>query len=96
MSVASWALTPGPYVLGWVFASTNATLTAANITLYGFMSLAAIASGLGGAMSNLAFPGLSASSVAALPTSIGITNTSGYVRTGASVFNQPWMLLQGT
>jgi hypothetical protein len=90
----SWALTPGPYV----FAFAAAPINAASFTFNGVHDPSAIniASGLGAAMSNMILPGISASSVGSIPNSIGITNTSGYLRTGSQVNNQPWVLFQGT
>jgi hypothetical protein len=90
----SWALTPGPYV----FAFAAAPINAASFTFNGIHNPSAInfASGLGAAMSNMILPGISASSVGAIPNSIGITNTSGYLRTGSQALNQPWFLFQGT
>jgi hypothetical protein len=90
----SWALTPGPYV----FAFAAAPINAASFTFNGIHDPSAInfASGLGAAMSNMILPGISVSSVGSIPSSIGITNTSGYLRTGSQVLNQPWFLFQGT
>jgi hypothetical protein len=96
MSVASWSLTPGPYMLAIAFAST--VLSSISLTLYGTASLAAIgASGQGTALSSMAWaPGYSVSSVAALPASVGVSATASFIRTGASVFQQPWISFQGT
>ena len=92
MSVNSWSLTPGPYVFGLWLSTQNS----ASLTIFGNQSGVSISSGLGAALTGFAFDGISASSIAALPASIGISNTSGYLRTGASANNQPWFLIQGT
>ena len=92
MSVASWAFTPGPYVLGIAVASANS----ASLTFYGNQSGNTIVSGGGTFLTNQVFDGFSASSIAAVPTSVAISNTTAYVRTGTSVNNQPWVLFQGT
>ena len=60
------------------------------------MSQVTIASNLQGSLTNQVFPGISVSSIAALPASIAVTNTASYVRTGSQVYNQPWILFQGT
>jgi hypothetical protein len=92
MSVASWALTPGPYVFGVAVASANS----ASLTFYGNQTGNTIVSGGGTFLTNQIFDGFSASSIAAVPTSVAISNTTAYVRTGTSVNNQPWILFQGT
>jgi hypothetical protein len=93
MTIGSLALTPGPYVLGFWGQSTNA----GTMTFWGSASNVSFASGLGASIPNIGpLPGFSASSVAAMPSSIAIANTSGYVRTGSSVNQQPWFMLQGT
>jgi hypothetical protein len=93
LSVTSWSLTPGFYVLGHWGATTNA----GTHTYYGTASALSIASGLGASMSSMVLPGFSASSfTTAMPASIGVTNTSGYVRSGSSVWNQAWVSFQGT
>jgi len=83
-------------MLAIAFAST--VLSSISLTLYGTASLAAIgASGQGTALSSMAWaPGYSVSSVAALPASVGVSATASFIRTGASVFQQPWISFQGT
>jgi hypothetical protein len=92
MTVGSWSLTPGPYALGFVGNSGGAGI----LTFYGNMTTLSILSNLGSNLTNQVFPGISVSSIAALPASIGVTNTASYVRTGSQAYNQPWILFQGT
>jgi hypothetical protein len=96
VSVASWALTPGPYIFGIALAST--VLSSISLTLYGTASFATIgASGQGTMFSTMPWsPGFSTSSVAALPASYAVSNTASIVRTGSSIFQQPWISFQGT
>ena len=98
----TWNLTPGPYVFGFAL-STGTTGTAAGsvfgMSLYGTQSnLSVIQTGETAAISNfsnMVFPGYSQASVTGLPSSVGITNTASYIRSGAQP-TQPWFLLQGT
>ena len=90
----SWVLTPGPYLFGMAIASSNVTQT---VNLYGTASIASVASGFGTAISSMPWlPGFSVSSVTICPASIGVTNTASWVRSGSSVFMQPWISFQGT
>lgn len=66
------------------------------MSYYGPPAQPAIASGQVAAMSTLALNGYSQATVAALPTSFGITNTSGYIRTGVTAAQQPFIIMQGT
>jgi len=74
-------------------ANTNATWT-----MYGVQSLVSIGSNLGFMLTNDVLQGFSVSSLGGggLPSNIPVTNTSGYVRTGVSVYQQPWILFEGT
>jgi hypothetical protein len=90
----SWALTPGQYMFAMAIASSNVAQTC---NVYGTASLVSVASGFGTAVSSMPWlPGFSVSSVTACPASVGVTNTASWVRTGASVFQQPWVSFQGT
>lgn len=92
MSVASWAFTPGPYVLGvWV-----KTANSASLAFYGNYAQNSIVSGMGSLLTNMVFPGYLNASTAAWPGSISIKNTTQWIRSGTSAFNQPWVLFQGT
>jgi hypothetical protein len=92
MSVASWALTPGPYLFGfWV-----STQNSASMSFYGEVQQPAISSGQVAAMSNLMLKGYSQATTNALPSSFGITNTASYIRTGATAAQQPTIIMQGT
>ena len=90
----TWNLTPGPYVL----AIAMRTINSMSFTFNGLHdpSAVAIGSGQSAFLNSIALPGYSISSVAALPATIGVSNTASYVRTGSSIFNQPWALFQGT
>jgi hypothetical protein len=94
MSVNSWALTPGPYVLGFV--AETAAGGNGQVTFFGNKSQITIASGLQGSLTNQVVPGFSSASITTLPTSIAISDTTDFVRTGSLVYNQPWILFQGT
>jgi hypothetical protein len=96
ISVASWPVTAGPYMLAVAFASS--VLSSISMTLYGTASILAIgASGQGTAMSSMPWlPGYSQASVAALPVSFGVSNTASFIRTGATAWAQPWASFQGT
>lgn len=94
ISIASWALTPGPYLFGIAVASSNVAQT---VDLYGTASLVSIASGFGTGVSSMPWlPGFSVASVTICPASIAVTNTASWVRTGSSVNFQPWISFQGT
>jgi hypothetical protein len=92
MTVNSWSVTPGPYLLGfWV-----STQNSASMSFYGDVQQPAISSGQVAAMSNLMLNGYSQATVNALPASFGITNTASYIRTGATAAEQVVMVFQGT
>jgi hypothetical protein len=92
----SWAMTPGLWVMG-AWQSTNGLVSASWTFFSPVASIASIVSGTGPFnFTNQIMPGISVSSIAALPASIAVSNTSGYVRTGSNVWAQPWLLLQGT
>jgi hypothetical protein len=91
MSLNSWQFTPGLYV----FAFNAATTNSASMSLYGIYQLNTIVA-LASQLTNLVFPGLTQASTAGLPAAISVSNTSGYIRSGSSVFQQPWLLFQGT
>ena len=96
VTVASWDMTPGPYMFAIALAST--VLSSISMTLYGTASLVTIgASGQGKMMSSMPWlPGYSVSSIVALPASFGVSNTASFVRTGSSIYQQPWISFQGT
>lgn len=96
MSVASWSLTPGPYMVAVALAST--VLSSISVTLFGTASLLTIgASGQGTQLSTMPMvPSYSASSVTALPASFGVSQTASLVQTGSSAYQQPWVSFQGT
>jgi hypothetical protein len=91
MSLNSWAFTPGLYV----FAFNAQTTNSASMSLYGIYQLNTIVA-LASQLTNLVFPGLTQASTAGLPAAISVSNTSGYIRSGSSAFQQPWLLFQGT
>ena len=91
MSLNSWIFTPGLYI----FAFNAATTNSASMSLYGIYQLNTIVA-LAGQLTNLVFPGLTQASTAGLPAAISVSNTSGYIRSGSSAFQQPWLLFQGT
>ena len=91
MSLHSWAFTPGLYV----FAFNAQTANSASMSLYGIYQLNTIVA-LASQLTNLVFPGLTQASTAGLPAAISVSNTSGYIRSGSSAFQQPWLLFQGT
>jgi hypothetical protein len=94
MTVNSWALTPGAYLFGMAVASSNVTVT---FNLYGTASFASVASNFGTAMSSMPWlPGFSGTSVTICPATVGVTNTASWIRSGSSVFQQPWVSFQGT
>jgi hypothetical protein len=92
MSVASWNVTPGPYLFGWWISTQNS----ASMSFYGEVQQPVLSSGQVAAMSNLMVKGYSQATTNALPTSFGITNTASYIRTGATAAQQPTMIFQGT
>ena len=101
MTVASWALTPAPYIFAFCVGTTsnsNPTITFAApwVGVSGVIGGFVPGSNLQSLLSNMAIQGFSVSSITALPASIGITNTSGYVRTGSQATQQPWVLMQGS
>jgi len=91
MSLNSWVFTPGLYV----FAFNAQTTNSASMSLYGIYQLNTIVA-LANQLTNLVFPGLTQASTAGLPAAISVSNTSGYIRSGSSAFQQPWLLFQGT
>ena len=95
-TVASWAMTPGPYLFAIALNST--VLSSISMTLYGTASLLTFgASGQGTMMSTMPWiPRYSVSSVGALPASFGVSNTASVIGTGSSAYNQPWISFQGT
>lgn len=92
MSLASWALTPGPYLFAW-WVSTQGS---ASVSVYGVPQQPQISSGQVAAMSTLMLPGYSQATTNALPTSFGISNTASYIRTGATAAEMPYIVFQGT
>jgi len=99
MSLGSWSLTPGPYVFGFAFStSSNGTVLVAGVQLGNFGQLA-IATNIAQAMTDLRsaiFCGYYSTTTNAMPTSVAVSDTAAWVRTGNTVRNQPWFLLQGT
>jgi hypothetical protein len=92
MTVNSWSVTPGPYLLAfWV-----STQNSASMSFYGDVQQPAISSGKVAAMSNLMLNGYSQATTNALPTSFGLSNTASYIRTGATAAEQVVMYFQGT
>jgi hypothetical protein len=92
MTLASWAVTPGPYLLAFWFSQLNS----ASMSVYGPNPQPVIGSGRGAAMSTVMLNGLSQATTNALPSSFGITNTASYIRTGATAAQQPFVIMQGT
>lgn len=92
MSVASWAITPGPYLFAFWYSALNS----ASLSVYGPMEQPSISSGQIAAMSNLMLNGYSQATTNALPASFGLSNTASYIRTGATAAQQPFFILQGT
>lgn len=92
MSLNSWAITPGPYLLAW-WMSTQGSAT---VSYYGPAQQPSIASGQVAAMSNLMLNGYSQATTNALPSSFGLSNTASYIRTGATAAEQPFIILQGS
>jgi hypothetical protein len=90
-TMASWAFTPGLYVLGfWL-----ATINSASVTVFGGQSNVTLASGLAASVTQVV-PGYIAATNTTLPSNVAMTNTGGWVRTGSSAFQQPWFVMQGT
>jgi len=102
VTVASWALTPGPYMFAFMIATTSNVNP--SITLAGFANNVTAALGTTfwpmsngqTLLSNIAFPGISASTTGAFPSSFAVTNTTAYVRTNTKGYQQPWLLMQGS
>jgi len=92
MSLASWNITPGPYLLAWWISTQNS----ASLSYYGPPQQPSISSGQVGAMSNLMLNGYSQATTNGLPSSFGISNTASYIRTGATAAEMPFVILQGT
>ena len=92
MTVASWNVTPGPYVFAWWVSTQNS----ATVSYYGTNAQPAISSGQVAAMSTMILPGYSQATVAAMPASLAVSNTASYIRTGATAAEQPYIILQGT
>lgn len=97
ISVTSWSITPGPYVIGvWLATGTNAILSMYN-TASG--SIAVVQTGLESLWTNLVLPGYSSASFnSAMPASIAISDTLGYERDGQQQFplDQPALTFLGT
>jgi hypothetical protein len=85
----AWSMSAGAYVAGIAVGNTNSV----SMTLFG-PNAGGLA--LGAQPSGGAFPGYYSTTTAAFPASIAISDTVGYVRSGASAQQQPWFLLQGT
>jgi hypothetical protein len=92
MSLNSWAITPGPYLLAW-WISTQGSAT---VSYYGPAQQPSISSGQVAAMSNLMLDGYSQATTNGLPSSFGLSNTASYIRTGATAAEMPFVILQGT
>jgi hypothetical protein len=92
MTVGSWSITPGVYLLGW-WISTQGS---ASVSVYGVPQQPQISSGQVAAMSTLMLNGYSQATTNALPTSFGISNTASYIRTGATAAEMPYIVMQGT
>jgi len=86
----SYAMTPGDYLFGWAISTAGA----ATVAVFGRAGLN-IVGPYDGIETNYFLPGLSASTVAALPGSIAASDT-GYVRTGFSALLQPGAIVLGT
>jgi len=96
-SLGSWSITPGPYVFGWAFKTSNAgSWSPAGIEgnanpIIG-TNLAQAMTALGSAV----FSGYYSTSSSGFPANIAVSDTATWVRTGSLVNLQPWFLLQGT
>jgi hypothetical protein len=94
MTVNSWAFTPGPYVLA--VGGVDAGLAgSASFTLFAVNSNVIIGSGRVAALSAQVLPGI-LSGATTFPTTLALSATGQYVRTGGSVLQQPWIVLQGS
>ena len=92
MSVNSWLVTPGAWLLAYWFSTQNSN----SMSVYGEVQQPSISSGQVAAMSNLMLPGYSQATTNALVASFGITNTASYIRTGATAAEIPTIIMQGT
>jgi hypothetical protein len=92
MSLNSWNITPGPYLLAWWISTQNS----ATVSVYGPAQQPVISSGQVAAMSTLMLNGYSQATTNALPSSFGVSNTASYIRTGATAAEMPFVILQGT
>ena len=92
MTVASWNITPGPYVFGWWISTQNS----ASMSYYGTNAQPSISSGQVARMITMVLAGYSKATVAAMPSSIAVSNTASYIRTGATAAEQPYIVFQGT
>ena len=91
MTLNSWGFTPGMYLLGWNVSTANSV----SITHYAPSSQASIQSGTGLVLTNILAPGIS-NAAGAFQNTIALSNTTAFIRTGSSIFNQPWISFQGT
>jgi hypothetical protein len=90
MTVGSWSLTPGAYVFAFGGSSSNAGTQ----TFYGLQSVPSLASGM--TLTNMVAPGYWGTSTGAFPTSMAVSATGSWIRTGASAMAQPWAAFLGT
>jgi hypothetical protein len=94
ISLGTWNLTPGDYLLGFWARTTNV----GSWTWWGQSQTVALQVGINDDQGNSSYfmHGFSTSSFStAMPASINVTNTD-YVRTGVSALRQPGFLLQGS
>jgi hypothetical protein len=86
----SYAMTPGDYIFAWWLSTANG----ASVSVFGRAAMNIVGT-FDGVETATFVNGMSASSVAAFPTSFAATNTN-YVRTGVSAMRQPGAILFGT
>lgn len=87
---ASYAMTPGDYLFAWWIQTTNSV----NCTVFGRAAMNLVGT-YDGVETSYFLNGISSSSVAAFPATLGATDTN-YVRTGFSALRQPGVILIGT
>jgi len=93
MSINTWNLTPGEYLIGIMGSINGPSGTTGSMTMFGLSSLSIVGAIGGGNYSKYFADGVFASGTGAFPASIHL---SAIVQTGASALGQPHFRLVGT
>jgi len=91
MTIGSWSLTPGEYMLGVMMSINGPAGTTGSMTLFGGSSVSIVEALGSGAYSNYWADGIYSAGTGAFPASLHLSNIN---QTGASVNRQPyWRML---